>query len=88
MFGACSGYAHLELLPMFGLNARHLRVIILILGVLIFGDYIVTRQRRSFDAGSDASQASNPSPRLTWSSGSIPETVIALHKIPGQLLLR
>lgn len=88
MVGACFGYAHLELLPMFGLNARHLRVIVLILGVLTFGDYIVTRQRRSLDAGPDASQASNPSPRLTWSSGSVPETLIALHKIPGQLLLK
>jgi hypothetical protein len=73
---------------MFGLNARHLRLIILIFGVLVFGDYIVTRQRRSLDTAPGASQASNPSPRLTWNDGPVPETVVALHKIPGQLLLK
>lgn len=73
------------------INSRYLRIAILFLSAFALGDYILSRHLRVNDAsvsgfrGShEPSWALSSSPRLTWNEGLVPETVVALHKIPGQ----
>jgi hypothetical protein len=79
---------------MLGLTARQLRICLIILGIFLFANYAISPSCKRSPLGdllvSQISSTERKSPsntrllRVNWENKPVPETVVLLHKTPGE----